>query len=89
MKHYRYLTKIKNLIFFKNDLDLKTVRKIMQIYYNCLSPTESEKWQNSIDLILEHNTTQQTIVDSINQATVDNLVKELNELEKELEKDGN
>ena len=86
MKHYQYLTKIKNFIFLNNELDLKTVKKMIQLYYDCLSPTETEKWQTSIDLILKHNTTQLSIVDSINQAAIDDLVKQVNELEKELEK---
>lgn len=86
VKINRFLKKLQNFIFYKHDLDLKTVKKVVQIFYACLSPHEAKKWQVSIDMILTHTISQQSIVDNINQATIDTLVKDLNKLEKELAK---
>ncbi|GAF67241.1 unnamed protein product [marine sediment metagenome] len=77
MKFQRMFAKIKHLIITQTDLDSKTLFKLLDIMYQCLSNTEIEKYNLLLKDLYEWKTIQKSLTKCIKEYEINNLENEL------------
>ena len=58
MKFGRFLTKVQKILQYEVDVDLKTVKKVIEVFEQCLSPKQIERWNTELEMIKSYKSVQ-------------------------------
>jgi len=62
LKFGRFLNKVQKTIQYDVDIDLKTVRRIIGIFEDCLSMKQLVRWSTELDMIKSYKSTQTNLL---------------------------
>lgn len=84
MKFKRFIKMINEIISFHSNVDLKTLKIVVEKFYNCLSDKEREKYAMDYHLIMNNHSFQKTLMQTMKDNKIKQCENELNLLKKSI-----